>query len=610
MLFSSTYRHRLHQQTRQRVALARHIVAFSVLIMVVCCLIMTFQTARHYQQVIQRSLSESRQLAKALASHVELSFMAADVTLLRVIEKHHRSPLWEEARDTPLQAEDLRRWVSQTAQISALVVADRQGTVRMKAGNATYAHLFQPGESLRKEDFFTRTLEARETGIHVALLAQRTPDASALETAFQQPEAIVVSRLLTNSRGGVDGVAAILLNPVYFQQFFMSLESASHAVVLLYSLRGELLAHNRGADIAARQQVGAVMQELIQPTMPEIRRDMLAGLLQHRQWHHQLKLEAHQRLMLLPLAVSVIRDGQDILAGWRHDAWQDIGFLILFAVFAMVLSYFTLAMVRQISRAEQSEMAVMAASQAKSEFLANMSHELRTPLNAIIGFSEMLEAGYFGALNGKQKERTQDIHRCGLHLLDLINDVLDFSKGEAGKLILQEEELDVFEIMNDVQRMMQQRTDHKSLTIHYPAHHPPCPVLRADRRKLLQIVLNLLSNAVKFTPEGGIIWLRVRYESGQGMRIEVEDNGVGMRAEDIPVALSVFGQVHRHTHTEGTGLGLPLCRMLTELHGGQLKLESQPGKGTTVTVILPEARCLSPAPPDPNQNSGEAPDGK
>ncbi len=218
-----------------------------------------------------------------------------------------------------------------------------------------------------------------------------------------------------------------------------------------------------------------------------------------------------------------------------------------------------------------------------------MSHELRTPLNAVIGFSEMLGAGYFGPLNEKQKERVQDINLCGTHLLQLISDILEFSKGEAGKLELQEEEIDVKRTIDECVRIVNERAKTKHITLHVDAVDG-LPLLMADKRKVRQILLNLLSNAIKFTPAHGTVSIAARLDHHRQMHMVVTDTGIGIAEQDIPTALAVFGQVHRNQSHEGTGLGLPLCKMFTELHGGKLQLTSVVGEGTTVRIIFPESR--------------------
>ena len=234
------------------------------------------------------------------------------------------------------------------------------------------------------------------------------------------------------------------------------------------------------------------------------------------------------------------------------------------------------------------------ANRTKSEFLANMSHELRTPLNAIIGFSEIIEHELFGAIGSpRYKEYARDIHDSGTHLLKLINDILDVSKAEAGKVELQETRLQIGEVIDASIRLIAPRARESGIELSVlPRRH--LPLLLADERRLKQVLLNLLSNAVKFTNAGGRVTLSVDDEGARGLAIRVIDTGIGMASEDIPKALEPFGQVDSKLARkyEGTGLGLPLSKALVELHGGSLRIESELGVGTTVTVIFPASRVI------------------
>jgi len=232
--------------------------------------------------------------------------------------------------------------------------------------------------------------------------------------------------------------------------------------------------------------------------------------------------------------------------------------------------------------------AALGANNAKSEFLANMSHELRTPLNAIIGFSELLRAG-LGA--GRTVEYADLIHRSGHHLLSLINDILDLSKIEAGKFMLNESRLDVPALVEEAASLMSPRAEVAGLTLnaHVPAGLPP---IYADVRAVKQMLLNLLSNAIKFTPAGGTVSLRGFLTPSGELCLEVGDTGVGIAAEDMPRAMESFGQGrHDVVHGDrGTGLGLPIVRGLAEAHGGRIELESIVAEGTTVHIVFPAAR--------------------
>jgi PAS domain S-box-containing protein len=236
------------------------------------------------------------------------------------------------------------------------------------------------------------------------------------------------------------------------------------------------------------------------------------------------------------------------------------------------------------------------ASRAKSEFLANMSHELRTPLNAILGFAEIIRDRLLGPIADRYADYAHDIHSSGKHLLGIINDILDLSKVEAGRLELIEEIVDLHGIVRSVVLLLRERIANAGLTL---AVELPGALLliRADERKLKQVLMNLMSNAVKFTAAGGKIVVRVPVADERGLIIEVADTGIGIAPQDIVRALSPFGQVDSRLSRryEGTGLGLPLARALAELHGGTLTLDSTVGRGTTVRITLPANRLVDRA---------------
>jgi two-component system cell cycle sensor histidine kinase PleC len=229
------------------------------------------------------------------------------------------------------------------------------------------------------------------------------------------------------------------------------------------------------------------------------------------------------------------------------------------------------------------------ANQTKSKFLANMSHELRTPLNAVIGFSEIMESGMFGALGAeKYHEYCRDIRQSGQYLLDVINDILDMSKIEAGRLRLDVEDLELDPVMADALRVVTARAQDKSLTV--KAEITPHLKFRADRRSVKQIALNLLSNAVKFTPEHGCITVRGR-RCGDSILIAIHDTGIGIPSDALRKLGRPFEQVESQltkTH-HGSGLGLAIAKSLAELHGGAMRIASKPGIGTIVAVRLPVA---------------------
>lgn len=237
-----------------------------------------------------------------------------------------------------------------------------------------------------------------------------------------------------------------------------------------------------------------------------------------------------------------------------------------------------------------------AANAAKTRFLANMSHELRTPLNAIIGFSEIINGELFGALgNARYLDYSGDILRSGRHLLEVINSVLDLSRSETGKMILDVRDVDMREILQECVPMVSEQARDAGLEFAVRGMEEKLP-FHGDPAKLRQIFLNLLSNAIKFTPRGGYIWAEARH-TGTGIAVTVGDSGIGMSPDDVAVALTPFGQVDNRLERryEGAGLGLPLTRAFVELHGGQMNFESARGAGTRVTVSFPAGVALAQA---------------
>ncbi|TMH08002.1 MAG: GAF domain-containing protein, partial [Betaproteobacteria bacterium] len=239
---------------------------------------------------------------------------------------------------------------------------------------------------------------------------------------------------------------------------------------------------------------------------------------------------------------------------------------------------------------EEKSRQLETASRHKSDFLANMSHELRTPLNAIIGFSEVLLERLFGELNDKQADYLNDIHSSGRHLLSLINDILDLSKVEAGRMELEPSSFELSEALSNAMTLVRERAQQHGIVMAQQLDAELGEIV-ADERKIKQILVNLLSNAVKFTPDGGRIDVRVSREGGNAV-IAVHDTGIGIAPEDQAAVFEEFRQVGRDytNKQEGTGLGLALTKKFVELHGGRIWLESEPGKGSTFTFTIPMTR--------------------
>jgi signal transduction histidine kinase len=264
-------------------------------------------------------------------------------------------------------------------------------------------------------------------------------------------------------------------------------------------------------------------------------------------------------------------------------------------------SFATIVRTRVDSRTLQTRLLEMelaastAANAAKSQFLANMSHELRTPLNAVIGFSEIIRDQSLGPQAvANYREYAADIHMAGEHLLRIINDVLDISKIEAGKLELQEGETDIAAIVRSSIKLMSQTAFEGGISLE-AAVPPDLPMVMADELRLKQALMNLLSNAVKFSDRGGIVTVGAGLRPDGGMAVWVADTGIGMSENEITTALQPFRQVANSLSRaqNGIGVGLSLVDGIVGLHGGRLELTSAPGRGTTVTLILPPQRVIA-----------------
>jgi len=269
-----------------------------------------------------------------------------------------------------------------------------------------------------------------------------------------------------------------------------------------------------------------------------------------------------------------------------------LGFLVIFVLLVVMVWHAD----RVIARTQAHNLAltasnvrVEAASQAKSEFLANMSHELRTPLNAIIGFAEIISTETMGPIGTPAYVGyAGDIRDAGRHLLAIINDVLDLARVESGRMDVVRAPFDARKTVVSVVEMLQNQAAAKRHTLTTDRAAEPL-IIEGDEHKVRQVLINLISNAVKFTPDGGVIQVAAMQGVNDMVVLSVSDTGIGMREEDIPVALSPFGQVDASLtrRFEGAGLGLTLSKKLVEMMGGTLEISSTPNRGTTVMVSLP-----------------------
>jgi two-component system cell cycle sensor histidine kinase PleC len=232
---------------------------------------------------------------------------------------------------------------------------------------------------------------------------------------------------------------------------------------------------------------------------------------------------------------------------------------------------------------------------SKSRFLAQMSHELRTPLNAILGFSEVMHNEIFGAhAVPTYKEYSADIHSSGVHLLALINEILDLSRIEAGRYELNEEAVSLVQVVEECHHLLKLRASSRGIVLH-EMYERDMPKLWADERAIRQVCLNLLSNSIKFTPQGGEIWIKAGWTASGGQYMSVKDSGAGIPEDEIPIVLASFGQGSNSIKSaeQGAGLGLPIAKSLMDLHGGTFTLKSKLRIGTEVIATFPPERVMA-----------------
>jgi signal transduction histidine kinase len=388
--------------------------------------------------------------------------------------------------------------------------------------------------------------------------------------------------LFENARQLVDGEFIAVTGFIHLddQAYF----AAAHVIYPSFEERIE-----RAAVTPANASVVAVMQPLAGPLLQTLAKDF--GLLELR------FVPGDDPTGGLPLRDV---DGNRFGAlSWQLDRPSHFvlrvvlpGFLLL-AVCIGLLGWHVINGLRRgqgqlLNAMQQAQLA----DRSKTEFLANMSHELRTPLNAILGFSEMMKDEVFGPLGDRHySEYSAHIHSSGGHLLDIISDVLELSKIEAGKFALQETEIALPDTVAAVARLIEPRANEKGITLNVDVA-PDLPAIYADDRAIKQILLNLLSNAVKFSSMAGVVDLYVARTEAGAVEISVSDTGCGIAEDQLPLVMQPFHQVDSpDTRSEGgTGLGLPLSASLVALHGGDMRIVSEVGKGTTVTVILPKNR--------------------
>ena len=526
-----------------------------------------FQNKREHDETISQAKLDLSRLTEILSSNVEIGFISVDQTLRRAVERQYFNMLFGKSLKSDME-HNINIWVNEVPHISAMLISDENGFVDIvvRKDEESYTKYTNVQDIIKKH--VSHHKEFAQNKLYITPLSS------------EKDSQMIASRRLENLNGQFDGLVLAIIDGnllINILQTALNEKQVQLAVTHNGETNNLLLSNSNQASF-------------LQPIINNLNDDISSSnKMFEKTIDGKFQLFSGQALKDLPVSVFLSIDESGIFDHINAVKNEYYLFGITFILFISLIITFSYFFDKQVKKAKNSENKALLASQAKSDFLAKMSHELRTPLNAIIGFSEMLSMNYFGKLTPQQNERITDINSCGNHLLELINDVLDFSKGDAGKLTLREEIVDIGKAVNASIRIIEQKARTSGISVLSEVEQKKNYVY-ADRRKIKQIIINLLTNSIKFTPDGGNIIVKANYDKEGDFVLSVSDTGRGIESKDIPKAMAVFEQVHGDDVDQGTGLGLPLCKMLTEMHGGNFKLESKIDVGTTASIVLPKER--------------------
>lgn len=556
-----------------KLTVAKFVIIFSLIIVAANTIILMFRGYQSYYRQIEAAKNDIERFTRNISDHIELTFVAVDVLLKRAVEKHHSNLLFGKSLKADTQ-NNIISWVNETPQISAMLMTNENGKITGIYRKEGFKLWMEGYEYVNNQDYFLAHMEEIDN-LYIGY-----------QQSFVNEGFVVLSRRLNKLDGSLDGIILAAVNIDYIENFFESLEKDKQTKLLLRHVDGSFIINPKNKEkIKEQQEFTKTFLNVLASS--ENRSENVFIKEAEDSYDKNLRIYSFFEMSSMPLQVSLIFFGQDLLTEWRSQRFSDGVFYIIFIIFVVIVAFFSVELAKKVQKLRISEAKAQAASKAKSDFLANMSHELRTPLNAIIGFSEMISEGYFGDINSKQKERLKDINSCGTHLLSVINDILEFSKGQVGKLEIRPEMVSIKRLLEETIRIFNDRAKKEGLTITYDIRDGIEAVF-IDKRKIKQVLINLISNSLKFTPSGGLIEVISSKTDKGNFSIIVKDTGAGMEEEDIPKALTAFGQVHNDVNNGGTGLGLPLCKVFMEIHEGNLEIESRKGKGTSVIMNFPE----------------------
>jgi signal transduction histidine kinase len=577
------------------VSLRRELIGAGIAIAVVILAIAGVVLLLLRSQTIENSDRELATVSRVTAERTSQTFTAADVLIRSVADLATKpgpgepAALSERARTRAFH-DGLVRLQKLLPEIDVTVVIDANGDV---LGSSREFPV--PSTNIGFVSFFRVLKENPELGLVIS---------DPIVSRLTGKKMLYLALPLVDTEGRFQGIVLADIAVDYFQDYFSGIDLGATSTVTLVHEDGKILARwPTDEDLVGR--LVPTLEDGKPPAIGETAKYVL------KDFSGKLRRTVVTRLQVgnTSLFLSISRTQAALLQPWRNA----LVFIVLFAVTSLivlgVLAMFVLRAIRHEERwgsalmerenrlsRQAKELAAArdlaeTANRARGDFMANMSHELRTPLNAILGFSEILERGLFGPLGDpRYREFAADIHSSGKHLLEVIGNILDLAKVDAGKLELYAQDFDIVEMMQSCGRLMAEAANAGGVTLEIKV--PPGPVyIQGDATRVRQILLNLLSNAVKFTPRGNVVTLAGEaVESGFVLR--VIDTGIGMTEEEAVKAMEPFQQIDSSLarRYQGTGLGLPLTKSLVTLHDGVMDIVSAPGEGTTVTVWLPRQR--------------------
>ena len=534
---------------------------------------------------LEAARTTTQNFATALEQHAGRTIETVDLVLSVVINRVESPRVLGKDADAQEIHRILSDRIADAPQIRSVVVLDANGDAIHDAG-AFPARRFNAAES----DFFKVHQDRDDIGLYIG-----TPVRNRITGKWM----ITLSRRVNEADGSFKGVVVAVLDPGYFQDFYGTMDIGTAGHISLFLTDGSLLVREPVDECYIGHNYRS--SELFSTYLPQSSQGSFEAV---SEFDGMARIIGYKQVFGLPLVVAVGLAKDEVLAQW----WQQTMFQIALGLaLAVVATGLTVMLYRELNRRERAERKIKAAAleiekarqaadkanRAKSEFLASMSHELRTPLNAILGFSEVIHRSLLGAPSvSRYREYGGLIHESGLHLLSLINDILDLAKIEARKLDLHEEIVDLEQMLRSVVLMVSDKAQANELDLQL-RDVPANLAVRGDARLLKQSFLNLLSNAVKFTPNGGRVWVATEL-SDAGVMVSVGDTGIGIKEGDLRRVFEPFEQIDSliARQHQGSGLGMPLTRSFIELHGGSVSIQSSEGKGTVVTVLLPAERLV------------------